>query len=140
MTREEAIKIINRENDPNNVEVWEVSPEYREALDMAINILKSTPCDDCISRQAAVASLTKTSGIRGDALKALYDLPSVTLQPKIGHWIKYQEPWGGMQGWKCSNCRNHYDVSCVYTIIPYNYCPNCGAKMDGEEQHENNTD
>lgn len=53
-------------------------------------------------------------------------------RPK-GKWIKYQEPWGGMQGWKCSNCKNHYDVSSVYTIIPYNYCPNCGAKMLQED-------
>lgn len=47
-------------------------------------------------------------------------------------WIKYQEPWGGMQGYKCSNCKNHYDVSSVYTIIPYNYCPNCGSAMTEE--------
>ena len=37
---------------------------------------------DLISRQAAIEVLTKTSGIRGDALKALYDLPSVTPKPK----------------------------------------------------------
>ena len=36
--------------------------------------------DDAINRQAAIDALTKTSGIRGDALKALYDLPPVTPQ------------------------------------------------------------
>lgn len=35
MTNEEAIEIINRENDPNDKKVWELFPEYREALDMA---------------------------------------------------------------------------------------------------------
>ena len=38
------------------------------------------PCTDAISRQAAIDALTKTSGIRGDALKALYDLPPVKPQ------------------------------------------------------------
>lgn len=70
MMREEAIEIINRENDPNDTKVWEVFPEYREALDMAIQALEQNeraeewyklfvkkldeqePCDDAISRQA----------------------------------------------------------------------------------------
>jgi len=50
MTREEAITIINRENDPNDEKVWELFPEYREALDMAIKALSQEPCDDAISR------------------------------------------------------------------------------------------
>ena len=44
MTREEAIEIINRENDPNDKKVWELFPEYREALDMAIQALSQEPC------------------------------------------------------------------------------------------------
>ena len=47
-----------------------------------IKALEQEPCNDAISRQAAIDALTKTSGIRGDALKALYDLPPVTPQPK----------------------------------------------------------
>ena len=39
MTREEAIEIINRENDPIDKEVWEVFPEYKEALNMAKDAL-----------------------------------------------------------------------------------------------------
>ena len=42
------------------------------------------PCSDAISRQAAIDVLTKTSGIRGDALKALYDLPPITPVKKDG--------------------------------------------------------
>lgn len=48
-------------------------------------------CDDTISRQAAIDALTKTSGIRGDALKALYDLPPVTPAEKVGRWIPISE-------------------------------------------------
>ena len=41
MTNQEAIEIINRENNPNDKEVWDTFPEYREALDMAINALSA---------------------------------------------------------------------------------------------------
>ena len=44
--------------------------------------------DDAISRQVAIDAVTKTSGIRGDALKALYDLPPVKPEPK---WIPVKE-------------------------------------------------
>ena len=40
MTREEAIEIINRENDSNDKKIWEIFPKCREALDMAISALE----------------------------------------------------------------------------------------------------
>ena len=49
-----------------------------------------------------------------------------------GHWIEYtkviiQEPYNKWeQAWKCSKCG--FDDE----FVAYNYCPNCGAKMDGE--------
>ena len=99
------------------------------------------PCDDAISRQAVIEwlkakDIIKMSSQEEMARKELKALPSVRPQEKTGHWIKYQEPWGGMQGWKCSKCKNHYDVSSVYTIIPYNFCPNCGAKMVEPQESE----
>ena len=33
-------------------------------------------------------------------------------------------------GWTCSECDE-------YGVNSYNYCPNCGAKMDGERREEN---
>ena len=49
--------------------------------------------------------------------------------PKEGEWIRideyiYDEPW------ECSNCET--TNSCRSR-----YCPNCGAKMDGETEHGN---
>ena len=86
MSRDEAIK-----------ELTELLPEeflskYTEAIKMGIEALEQEPCEDAISRQAVIDTLTKTSGIRGDALKALYDLPSVTPQPKmVERWIPVSE-------------------------------------------------
>lgn len=85
-----------------------------KAFQAAINALeKQDLCDNAVSRQAVPLDDAKT-----------------------GHWIKYQKPWGGMQCWKCSNCKNHYDISDSYTMIPYNYCPNCGSRMMEAENDE----
>lgn len=97
------------------------------------------PCGDAISRQAVLDTLTKTSGIRGDALKALYDLPSVTAHPKMGRWKAFThsayhgndedgEPiWREVTVYHCNLCNRR-------TVIRENYCPNCGAEMRGDAE------
>ena len=67
-----------------------------DALNMAIealehperNVVAIVPCGDAISRQSAIDVLTKTSGIRGDALKALYEIPSVTPQKSFNPMVE----------------------------------------------------
>lgn len=50
-----------------------------------------------------------------------------------GRWIEHIhfDAFGSPNGahYECSRC--HYDD--VYDIEDFYYCPNCGAKMDGEE-------
>lgn len=49
-----------------------------------------------------------------------------------GRWIEYTkviipEPYNKWeQAWKCSECGSDDG------FVAYNFCPNCGAKMDGE--------
>lgn len=49
-----------------------------------------------------------------------------------GRWI-YVDGKGSNAEYECSQCRIHvcFDEQIDGTIPPYNYCPNCGAKMDG---------
>lgn len=53
-----------------------------------------------------------------------------------GRWIEYTkviipEPYNKWeQAWKCSECG--FDDG----FVAYNYCPNCGAKMDGGADNE----
>jgi hypothetical protein len=58
-----------------------------------------------------------------------------------GRWIETTIPanttgHGGVgqdkkKGWLCSNCRCAFDANLLWCD---NYCPNCGAKMDGERR------
>lgn len=126
MTREEAIKELSYIID--EMPSMECA-DWIEAISMGITALEQEPCTDAISRQAAIDALTKTSGIRGDALKALYDLPPVTPAEKVGRWVGIdEEPY---EDYECNKCG--YVVSTFTANIEphteYKYCPNCGAKM-----------
>ena len=58
------------------------------------------------------------------------DTPAADVTPvKHGHWVK--EKSDVLIHWHCSICKN-----CYYLEEPNaNYCPNCGAKMDGGEDN-----
>lgn len=110
-------------------------------------------CEDAISRQAVLKAIKNLYpgipfvDINGARLKWLrkYEpyfecekvveqLPSVKPQPKMGHWIGIDEE--PHEDYECDRCG--YVVS-TYTanIEPhteYKYCPNCGAKMQEDEE------
>lgn len=62
--------------------------------------------------------------------KVVEQLPSITPQPKIGHWIMtgdyHASAFGNIEYVKCSCCRE-------YSLEEGNYCSNCGAKMQEDE-------
>lgn len=62
-----------------------------------------------------------------------HEKPTVDAEPvRHGHWIECGEPNqdGEFELWfyRCSVCGN--------ASINSNYCPNCGAKMDGKGQDD----
>lgn len=62
---------------------------------------------------------------------AIKELPAADVAPVVhGRWIVRKAPhaMGGISA-KCSVCSK----SVQYLGNPLNYCPNCGAKMDGKE-------
>ena len=144
MTNEEALSILHCPDTVGGL----YSEKYGEALGMAMEALKKEPCDDCISRQAAIEAINKygsvwmeytevmsTDEIAERALKAskqsmikiLHDMPSVTSARTKGKWMTEHNK-GYVQ---CSNC---------HTRVPFckrsNFCPNCGADMRGEEDED----
>lgn len=58
-------------------------------------------------------------------------MPTVDAVPvRYGHWI-YHPDWqeDGECGYECSECLRGVDVD-------YAYCPNCGAKMNEEDNEQ----
>ena len=108
-----------------------------DVIETIIKALEQQPCEDCISRQATVERLCKVADFMNEKregsgspyiMAALfiqdnkYEFPSVTPKEKTGKWQIIE----GLGYYTCSVCKCDSDVNS-------SYCPNCGAKMEGEE-------
>lgn len=158
MTREEAvkrIKMILEECTEDEIAECYVTPYDADALDMAIKALKQEPCEDCISRQAAIdvlrtcydtETVTYTNGNEyidyDQALDLLNSLPTVQPEPSIplswiekpvihAHWVACEDEYE--DEYKCSACGGIQFFAMTPQDEGWEYCPHCGAKMDKEE-------
>lgn len=93
---------------------------------------------DLISRQAAIDAVTEgLKGIfveyRDIAKKMIGKLPTAEPERKTGKWIPQT---GG--GYCCSQCGRYalHDVDGNFALLftKSKYCPNCGAKMEMEDE------
>lgn len=59
---------------------------------------------------------------------------SPTIDPmkrgKHGKWMKIHDRW--WRNYFCSECRAEFMVETCMLKPMWNYCPNCGAEMDGD--------
>ena len=96
---------------------------------LILELLEQEPCEDTISRKAAINAITKIHPVdteydctlydKLDVMYVLKDLPPVIPSRPKGAWID-------------DNCS-----ICGYGVKPWNntpYCPNCGAKMTESEK------
>lgn len=91
-----------------------------------------------IERDAAIKAIRKKEAAydvgQGDALEGLYvadreisACPAVDVAPVVhGRW-EIVIGSDGKEHMVCTECRKQQDLTGVFS-----YCPNCGAKMDGE--------
>lgn len=74
-------------------------------------------------RDAAAKWGYKADGVE-DALKLIIDAPIIKAEPiKHGRWLPHKITASS----KCSECRRVFADETPY-------CPNCGARMDGDEE------
>ena len=115
ISRQAAIDAINSGivTDDDGVEC---PSECNSMLEWAVNAVKELPTAD-LSEYSD--KLWKTADERGKA----------GAHPKKGKWIKdrLSSTCGGSYGvYRCSECENSYqDIG-----YGWNYCPNCGARME----------
>ena len=143
-----AIKALEQQSMPTLVlpdvdkeveSYWQMlkHPVMKHIMDETIENLpsvKQEPCEDTISRQAAIDAANKvierdTSG-NNDVVNAMIawsayikSLPSV--KPQTGYWILKIEDWCK---WTCSKC-GHTERTDIHVSLGYDFCPKCGAKM-----------
>ncbi len=85
----------------------------------AIDILKKNYPDNCY-----------------ELLREAVDMAIKALDRPAGHWEEVRDMWGDTL-WRCDCC----GIEWVFIEgnpmdNGTNYCPNCGAKMDGKENEE----
>ena len=101
--------------------------------------------DEYIKRESAIKSLLndclgQVSYSREDAADCIFWLDTADVAPVVhGRWDdsgRYTFP-GGSTAVRCTNCGCALTES-EYRLNNWNYCPVCGAKMDGGTDHEAN--
>lgn len=123
----------------NRLDITEYDKErLREevtVLEEKLKALSAEPCEDAISRQAAQDYIAEyLSQYLYDDVRAavevideyIGELPPVTPQQKMGHWILTDDNFV-----YCSECEDSYYPRPI--DASWYYCPHCGAKMAESE-------
>ena len=141
MTNKKVIKLLNKlylkADFTDEYGDMEDTEPYEEAIKTVTELLKQQPCEDYISRQAVLEMQTNyVEDIGATSFWQMRDdirnLPPVIPQPKIGHWITQWNVTHQKEYYCCSECREKfsYDGETGIEMNNYNFCPNCGAKME----------
>lgn len=68
-----------------------------------------------------------------------WDAPTIDPESlrERGEWVKREDDYCDLIIWRCSLCHAEwcFEADCDIDTkdLNYNYCPNCGARMTGEE-------
>jgi len=134
MTREEAITELKNIQDNFN---YSLCPN--EVFEMAIEALKTEPCEDAVKREAVLNTLDTMDKVLDEdrtvehykeLLKECYkELPPVTPARNKGMWILHRRIINGhlVEHLECDQCltfflREH--------LVRNSFCPNCGSEME----------
>lgn len=92
--------------------------------------------DYLISAKKLVEDILEARGIEIETVPKL--IRFIKAQPrqekKRGRWIQHKaEGWEGGGVTRCNYCNYGYAWGAFFEVENFNYCPNCGAHMEGEQ-------
>ena len=135
MTKERAIEILTKD-------VIGTVKQIHEAVYMAVEALEQKPCEDAISRQAAIDYINRAipewSEDKETAIDCLQNTPPVQPERKKGKWIWDENgmDWG-LGAWKCNRCHSKAETWWANDkkYIPLRcaggqFCGVCGCQME----------
>ena len=141
MTREEIISAWEFVEDGLPFDALESKDnrvDMHELIHYTIQALSAEPCEDAINRQMVLDTLDTTEKFMDEdrtvetykaLLKECYVvLPSATPKHKMGRW-----EWQKEDIYRCSECGEDVHVKEVMNVPQYDFCPNCGVKMEERE-------
>lgn len=106
--------------------IAEMNDRIENAIKWGVNAIADRNDEIKLRAEQAVASFCEAS-------LTAKKMPTVDAEPvRHGHWITEKEAEERDEIWlwgSCSVC-GHCDWDCTESE-DFNYCPNCGAKMDG---------
>ena len=92
--------------------------------------------DDYIKREALRDALYDADAITMNGVKILNQFPAADVAPvRNGRWIEPQRLYYGAKQYECSLCWAEAFWDKHEITEKYQYCPNCGARMDGGESN-----
>ena len=138
--KETIVELRDGDGTGTQQEVCKFLANYMDILEKQMQ----EPCDDTISRKAAINAMIKIEQDDIDrygckipegfdsspAIEALNGLPPVTPQPKMGRWIAYEVrlPDRTILNYRCSVCGRKLIGYSTETLSEAPFC-HCGAKM-----------
>ena len=99
-------------------------------------------------RQAISSNRSKieTYDTLGMVMDMMDEIPTVDAVPVVhGEWVRDHGDYGKLICSRCK-CKAGYRAKetelgyNIFNVSPSNYCPNCGAKMDGERRTDADTE
>lgn len=94
--------------------------------------------DEYIRRAEALEITTRTCGDYAVAFAEIRKLPAADVAPVVhGKWVhsRYDRSSGQFDVVKCSRCGIEA-YAMAYHVRDGNYCPRCGARMDGGNEND----
>lgn len=106
---------------------------------------------DYISREALLDRLNKNLSAcnpgtfsemcYADSIETVKHFPAADVEPvRHGRWVRTEDDWNSLTTFQCTVCGEEFcfEIDEDLTLLNYNYCPNCGAKMVLEDENDEN--